>query len=768
VQCKDSSIDSISSGGTIDFDFSPPTLVAPENNSEQDRSVSFEWKEIEAAEFYQIRLAGVEDFSEVLADSMADSTGFEIQGLPYDSTIYWQVRPIVNDELGPWSDKWQFKTIEKPDSGDNADPIAAKLKSPENGATEQPTNVSLKWTAIASASAYELQLASDQNFSSIIVDKEVKSSSFQTSNLDNQVTYYWKVKPVISDEKTEWSEIYEFVTQPEAEKVPPVNLVSPEDGAKDLTTSVTLEWQEISGISEYRVQLSTSSSFSSTVADESTNQLSFEVSSLEKEQSYYWRVQAIYDGDNKNWSTVRNFTTQPEVESPDGPNSVSGDRQALVDLYNATGGDNWSNNSGWLDGDPSDNWYGVEVNANGRVVRLDLSGNNLSGTLPESIGNLSKVTYFNVKQNKLSGQIPSSIGNMASLTHLLLNGRTIDMNTEDPQHPGKPPGGSWAADRSNNFTGQLPASIGELTNLEWLELNGTGQPGEGLEGAIPSSIGKLTNLKGLQLAFNRFSSLPSTMGNLTNLINLAVADQGVDGNRTLAGHGFPQWISDLTNLKFLWMQDNEGMGGSLPDMSALTNLEIILLDFCGLTGEIPREFYDGTMPNINMTQLAWNNFSGTMPEIKKPNNLKAFTINGNKITGTIPDSWGTSAAGKMINFGLAWNQLEGPIPDLSHMRQLRYVRVNNNNFTGTIPMVDTSNKNLQFLHFHNNQFSGEIPAELAEVVNLPKFRDLNISNNKFSDLDMQALIDSIKPKSDVNFLKSGTQRPDSTFSESGN
>ena len=44
--------------------------------------------------------------------------------------------------------------------------------------------------------------------------------------------------------------------------------------------------------------------------------------------------------------------------------SVEGDRRALVDLYNATNGDNWDNNSGWLNGNPSNNWHGIEVDGN--------------------------------------------------------------------------------------------------------------------------------------------------------------------------------------------------------------------------------------------------------------------------------------------------------------------------------------------------------------------------------------------------------------------
>jgi Leucine-rich repeat (LRR) protein len=438
-------------------------------------------------------------------------------------------------------------------------------------------------------------------------------------------------------------------------------------------------------------------------------------------------------------------------------NSVEGDRQALMDLYEATGGSSWSNHSGWGRGNPDGSWHGVEVNSQGRVVRLNLRANGLNGQLPESIGNLSRVRYFNVKQNTLSGSIPSSIGQMSSLTHLLLNGRKADMNTVDPLHPGKPPGGSWADERSNNFTGTLPASIGELSNLQWLELNGTGKVGEGLEGAIPESFGNLKNLKGLLLVHNRLDKIPESLGNLTDLMHLGLGFQGRDINGDyllLKGHGFPQWIGKLAKLKFLWMENNEGIGGKLPDMSGLHDLEIFLADRNKLTGEIPSYFTDGTMPNINMLQFAWNNFRGQMPEIREPNNLAAFTIEGNGITGQIPDSWGTDAASSMINFGLGWNEMEGEIPDLSHMGRLRYMRANDNNFTGKVPMVDTSNEKLNFLHFQNNQMSGEVSAELAKIADLPRIGsgDLRVDNNNFSASDLESLINALKADGNLHIL----------------
>ena len=71
--------------------------------------------------------------------------------------------------------------------------------------------------------------------------------------------------------------------------------------------------------------------------------------------------------------------------------SVAGDRAALVALYNATDGANWANNTNWLSNNPLGNWYGVTTNA-GRVTTLALDRNNLTGSIPSALGNLSNLT----------------------------------------------------------------------------------------------------------------------------------------------------------------------------------------------------------------------------------------------------------------------------------------------------------------------------------------------------------------------------------------
>ena len=70
------------------------------------------------------------------------------------------------------------------------------------------------------------------------------------------------------------------------------------------------------------------------------------------------------------------------------------DRAVLTDLYTAMSLDGWTVNTGWLSASSHCTWYGVTCSSSGAaVVGLSLAGNNLGGTLPQSIGGLSALTY---------------------------------------------------------------------------------------------------------------------------------------------------------------------------------------------------------------------------------------------------------------------------------------------------------------------------------------------------------------------------------------
>lgn len=160
--------------------------------------------------------------------------------------------------------------------------------------------------------------------------------------------------------------------------------------------------------------------------------------------------------------------------------------QALVDLYNSTNGPGWSDNTGWLSDYYVCEWYGVACTSpsEGNVTGVYLTNNQLTGSIPSSIGNLTILTSLHLARNQLNGSIPPEIWGMNNLTVLNLG--------------------------TNQFSGSIPSAISNLTNLVSLALDNNR-----LNGSIPPSIGNLAHLDEMYLDNNQLCGrIPSTLTNI--------------------------------------------------------------------------------------------------------------------------------------------------------------------------------------------------------------------------------------------------------------
>ena len=88
------------------------------------------------------------------------------------------------------------------------------------------------------------------------------------------------------------------------------------------------------------------------------------------------------------------------------------ERDILVALYDATLGPGWTNSDNWLTDASLGEWYGVNVNGEGRVVSLDLSSNSLTGPMSPELGRLSSLTRLVLANNDLTGPIPPELGRL--------------------------------------------------------------------------------------------------------------------------------------------------------------------------------------------------------------------------------------------------------------------------------------------------------------------------------------------------------------------
>ena len=233
--------------------------------------------------------------------------------------------------------------------------------------------------------------------------------------------------------------------------------------------------------------------------------------------------------------------------------SAETDRAALVAVYQATGGDDWTDNTNWLSNMPLGDWHGVVTNEQGRVTGLRLGGwdesarrilgNGLSGSLPPEIGTLSHLRTLEIEGNGgLTGPIPAEVGNLANLELLVL--------------------------RQNWLTGSIPGALGRLGNLGWLRLDRNL-----LAGSIPSELGKLTDLRYLTLGGNALSGpVPPAFEGLAGLMELGL-------ERTMLSGPLPASLAGLSALERLNL---DGSGLCVPDTPAMQAWVVTLSDFWGV------------------------------------------------------------------------------------------------------------------------------------------------------------------------------------------
>ena len=96
---------------------------------------------------------------------------------------------------------------------------------------------------------------------------------------------------------------------------------------------------------------------------------------------------------------------------------ASPDREALKALYKATGGANWTDSINWLSDAPLSEWHGITTDDNGRVSRINLEGDNLTGTIPSEFVDLTFLEWVNISHNQLTGELPQNLTNLTLLEY---------------------------------------------------------------------------------------------------------------------------------------------------------------------------------------------------------------------------------------------------------------------------------------------------------------------------------------------------------------
>ncbi|KAM0843122.1 hypothetical protein ACQ4PT_057920 [Festuca glaucescens] len=372
--------------------------------------------------------------------------------------------------------------------------------------------------------------------------------------------------------------------------------------------------------------------------------------------------------------------------------SKEDDRSVLLVFKAGVTGDSKGALAGWASPDVC-NWTRVACDAvTHRVAKLILSGQNLSGKLSPTLGNLSHLRTLDLSGNHYAGSVPPELGNISRLSCLDLS--------------------------RNFFAGAVPPQLGKLTQLEELSLSDNQ-----LEGSIPGELTRIRSLVYLNLGENNLSGhIPAAIFcNLAALRYFDVSSNSLDGEIPIRTDCL------LPNLELLVMWSNKLRGGIPRSLSNSTKLWWLLLQDNFLAGELPSDDMFGGMRSLEFLYLSVNfltsqrNKTSLEPFFASLTNctgLKELGVTANDLAGTIPPVIGRLSP-SLMHLHLEFNKIFDPIAaNLSYLAHLTVLNLSYNLLNGSIPQDITGMRKLERLHLSNNLLSGEIPPQLGHCIEL--------------------------------------------------
>ncbi|XP_062113285.1 receptor protein kinase TMK1-like [Humulus lupulus] len=425
------------------------------------------------------------------------------------------------------------------------------------------------------------------------------------------------------------------------------------------------------------------------------------------------------------------------------------------------------------DGSDYCKWEKVSCTNSGRVQKIQLGNQNLAGTLPPELAQLTELQRFEVQSNQLTGDFPSFSGlgslqallahnnNFSSIPADFFNGLTsLDTINIDyiPFSPWSIPEGIRDASLLRDFSANSANIVGKIPDF----FGGTNFPGltnlrlamNSLEGELPASFSG-SSIQSLwlngQQSTNKLNGTIDVLQGMTNL-----NDAWLHGNRFTGP--IPD-LSNLTQLTALSLRDNQFTG--IVPLTLINHKSLHVVNFTNnlLQGPTP-QFPKGVIVDLI---VGTNSFCTDVPggSCDPQVNIMLSILEPLGYPASFAQSWTgndpcknwkgiTCVEGNITVVNFHKMDLSGTIsPEFSKLTSLSKLILSDNHLGGTIPNELTTLSNLEQLDLSNNQLYGKVPTFKQNLI-------LSTAGNSDIGKDQSSVPPSGKPSGGSSGSKQGS------------
>ena len=380
------------------------------------------------------------------------------------------------------------------------------------------------------------------------------------------------------------------------------------------------------------------------------------------------------------------------------------------------------------------------------IFSVDLSYNDITGTLPREIAQCSHLERINLQSNMIKGTLPSEMSRMnpnlelnltnnlftGSIPTMFCGGGPTSMNflyrqfgcdaVLCPPNSFHPTGAATLNSGCRNCPNSVDGEKRDPPNSKLLGRTHCDTEGVRVVNGDVDGDGTVSVREVLRLLFvetiGRFWGQP-----FQNWIDLSVNECDLYGITCLNGavakldlvnaamcsigdyksgltpecRGIPTELALLQDMEVITLSRRQFLLGSIPtEIGLMTNLQYIDISDCPyMGGPLPSEL--GMLTNLKYFNVIGSSFNETVPsQLFHLTSLEKLHLSNNIFTGTLPPK----SIGQMTN-----------------VRELFY---SNNYIHGTIPRETGNLTNLENIEMYGTDLNGTIPETLARCTNLKR------------------------------------------------